>query len=119
MQCDQLLGIFAHTMGDLIFRMPYFGESSAARDASDYGFWSQSEDLDAIRSHLGFENWTFWPTSIGGFAVLIYSLDFQDMLTAFIGDSTAPSHNYKDDPNSHYPNAHARHFDIFQQSGYC
>lgn len=84
-----------------------FGESSPVRDREDYGFWRLAEDLDAVRTGLGFDRWTFWGTSMGGFVGLIYALGYPDTLTSLILDSTAPSHHYKDDPTSLYPAARA------------
>ena len=84
-----------------------FGDSSEARDNSDYGFWRLAEDLDAVRRHLKLESWAFWGTSMGGFVGLIYALRYQNTLSALILDSSAPSHHYKDDPNSLYPKARA------------
>ena len=84
-----------------------FGDSSPARDRDDYGLWRLSEDLDAVRAGLGFDRWTFWGVSMGGFVGSIYALDYPDTLTALILDSTAPSHHYKDDPASLYPTARA------------
>ena len=80
-----------------------FGDSAEARNHRDYGFWRLSEDVDAVRQHLGLQTWSFWGTSMGGFVGLIYALQFPDTLSALILDSTAPSHHYKDDPNSVYP----------------
>lgn len=84
-----------------------FGDSSAARHNTDYGFWRLAEDLDAVRRHLGLEQWSYWGTSMGGFVGLIYALQFQSTLQALILDSTAPSHHYKDDPTSVYPTIRA------------
>jgi pimeloyl-ACP methyl ester carboxylesterase len=80
-----------------------FGDSAEARNNRDYGFWRLSEDLDAVRQHLGLHTWSFWGTSMGGFVGLICALQFPETLSAIILDSTAPSHHYKNDPKSVYP----------------
>ncbi len=84
-----------------------FSDSSPARDREDYGIWRLAEDLDAVRTRPGFDRWTFWGTSMGGFVGLVYALEYPDALTSLILDSTAPSHHYKDDPTSLYPTARA------------
>lgn len=80
-----------------------FGESSPVRDREDFGFWRLSDDLDAVRRHLGLERWAYWGTSMGGFTALIYALAYQPTLVALILDSTADSHRYRDDPDSIWP----------------
>lgn len=84
-----------------------FGPSSDARDNADYGFWRLADDLDAVRRHLGLDKWSFWGVSMGGFTGIIYALKYQDTLSAVVLDCAAPSHHYKDDPNSLYPTARA------------
>lgn len=80
-----------------------FGESSRARDASDYGFWRLSDDLDAVRRHLGLEKWIYWGVSYGGMTGQVYALKYRETLYGLILDGTAPSWQYIQDTNSIWP----------------
>ncbi|MBI4639870.1 MAG: alpha/beta hydrolase [Candidatus Tectomicrobia bacterium] len=84
-----------------------FGASSPARDPNDYGFWRLAEDLEAVRRHLGLDQWIFLGVSMGGMTGLVYALNHPEGLSAFICDSGAPSHDYMNDPGSVWPEAHA------------
>ena len=84
-----------------------FQPSSPVRDRSDFGFWQLADDLDAVRGHLGLEKWVFWGVSMGAFTGLVYALKYQETLHGLILDSGAASHQYRDDPDSIWPELRA------------
>ncbi len=80
-----------------------FGRSSPARDASDYGFWRLSDDLDAVRKQLGLDRWFYWGVSYGGMTGQVYAVTYPHTLSGMILDGTAPSWQYIQDTTSIWP----------------
>jgi proline-specific peptidase len=68
------------------------GKSGHAPDGS-YSHADFVADLDALREHLGFEQFALLGTSYGGFISLEYALRHGERLTHLLLQDTAPSHH--------------------------
>lgn len=60
------------------------------------------KDLEAIRTTLGFERWSFAGTSTGGMLGLVYAIDFPQSLTSLTVADTCASKAYMNAPGSIY-----------------
>lgn len=68
------------------------GQSSDSPTAS-YSHQDFVDDLEALRAHLGFDQFALLGTSYGGFISLEYALQHQNRLTHLLLQDTAPSHH--------------------------
>jgi pimeloyl-ACP methyl ester carboxylesterase len=84
-----------------------FTRSAPPRDRRDHSLVRVADDLDAVRRYLGYEGWSFWGVSMGGFVGLIYALRYPESLNALILDSTAASYHYTRDEDSVWPRLRA------------
>ncbi|TWT07816.1 alpha/beta hydrolase [Planococcus sp. CPCC 101016] len=78
------------------------GRSVKALAAEEYSMDETLKDLEALRTALDYEKWTFAGHSTGGMLALKYAIHYSASLTKIIAGGAAASKDYGDDENSIY-----------------
>lgn len=78
------------------------GNSTEVQDEDELSMSETSKDLEAIRSALGYDSWTFAGHSTGGMLGLVYAADHPDSLKRLIVGGASATNEYMDDEESIY-----------------
>lgn len=78
------------------------GNSADATDQYTYSMDDAIHDMEAVRTALNIDVWTFAGHSTGGFLALKYAVMYPERLTQVIGGGLCASYEYMNDPDSLY-----------------
>ncbi|BCB05136.1 alpha/beta fold hydrolase [Bacillus sp. KH172YL63] len=78
------------------------GKSTGVKDAYEMSMSETSNDLEAIRTALGFADWNYAGHSTGGMLGLVYAANHPDSLKRLIVGGASATKGYMEDCNSIY-----------------
>ncbi|AZN39923.1 alpha/beta fold hydrolase [Paenibacillus albus] len=84
------------------------GNSDKAKDEFEFDMNETVDDLEAIRSALGYTKWTFAGHSTGGMLGLVYAIRYGGFLNKLVVAGAAASNNYMESRQSIYSRKNPR-----------